>query len=117
MITDNEDMILFDDIVVVENKRALSANLAQHTREFLKHGGTVVVIPTGVSKYLEPPPVPRDGVPISGVAGINWSVDRKQWTVRTPNSRRHLGFANDLAEAVEMQRKHEAKQAWKESQI
>jgi hypothetical protein len=98
----------------VEDKRAKSAELQKEVDHFLKNGGEIVQVPLGYTRLDEELPAAKDGVPISGKPGINWSPDRNKWSIRTPNSRQFIGYATSITEGLEMQTKHE-KQKWKES--
>lgn len=100
---------------VVENKRALSELLAAQQLRFEAAGGKVTELPYGVKALPNEVRIPATCDTDSGYPGISWSPDREKWSVRTTNSRKHLGFAKTLCEALRIQEQHSNKQDWKES--
>lgn len=99
---------------VVENKDWLRQQLNSHTIHFLHTGGKVTELPYGVKALPNELRAPGVGQLDSGHSGITWSPDKNKWVVRTTNSRKNLGYADSIAEALAMQEKDRNKQAGKE---
>lgn len=114
MFTTTELLERYSQPEVVENKEPLRGLLIKQVAEFESKGGKVTELPYGVKTHQYEIRSPAPGQLDSGYAGITWSPDREKWAVRTTNSRKHLGFADSICEALALQEKHQNKQNWKE---
>lgn len=102
---------MFTQAEFIEDKRGLSQKLEEEVDQFLKKGGKITEVTTGVKAH---PNLITGNTDDSGHPGITWKKEYGQWSVRTTNSKVHLGYAKTLCEALAMQQKHQAQQTWKE---
>lgn len=113
MFSPDELPLRYEQPDEVENKEIERRKIERQTIEFECRGGKIDVIPVGVKTLVRDLPTDAQALE-SGYPGINWSADREEWVVRTPNSRRHIGYAPTIIEALKMQDLDKNKQEWKE---
>ena len=114
MFTETEFRERFAQPEVVEPKEPLRMNLQRDIEAFLARGGYITEVPVGAKTVPNGVFVPVEGDSESGYPGITWKPEYNKWSVRSTNSRVHLGYAASLCEAFAMQEKHKAQQTWKE---
>lgn len=94
-----------------ENKELLRAELQRDMDEFEKKGGSITVLPPGATHY-EGCGLTLDagGMPLSGFNGVVWHREKAQWQVLAGKKfGKPVGYADDIASALKMQRQFNAK--------
>lgn len=113
----NDDFPWLRSLEIQENKNAQRAEIEAQMREFERRGGKITPLPDAMQTYDRQIKVPTEGCTDSGYPGIVWSTEKNQWSVRTPNSRRHIGYSDTIAGALKMQEERSNKQQWKEGKV